>query len=337
MNEAKWCALNNAITTHMNSAKDATYDLNESEMRGKPGVDAALDYMNKSIKKAIDECVPARCRSTEIKRRVSDDTRSLYEERTRRFSAISAKGGKISKSMRRRWNNKIKKANLKDYNDWIEKMAGSMEQAYAKGDTKAIFEVVRKISGTTKPFSSKAPSKTKQGELILGHEELAEMWRDFLEGKFKETDAEKNDRHYDDIGAQIDEDPLTKDAFLKAVARLKNGKACGPDGIPGEVFKNCDAASTALFQLLCRMWELEYVPEELVRAAFVMIYKKEDTDNPSNYRCIDLLPHSYKVLSIIMLDRIVKECSDFLSDWHAGFRQGRGCRDNVLLLRVMMH
>ena len=156
------------------------------------------------------------------------------------------------------------------------------------------------VGRQAKPFSVKAPSKTKQGELILDHEDLTEMWCGFLEGKFKSTDAKKNDRHYDDIGAQIDEDPVTKEAFLKAVARLKNGKACGPDDIPGEVFKNCDAApTTALFQLLCRMWEeLEYVPEELVRAAFIMIYKNEDTDNPSNYRCIGLLPHSYKVLSI---------------------------------------
>ena len=84
------------------------------------------------------------------------------------------------------------------------------------------------------------------------------------------------------------------------------------------------------------MWELEYVPEKLVRAAFVILHKKADTNDPSNYRCIGLLPHSYKVLSIIMLDRIVRECSHFLSDWQAGFRQQRGCRDNILLLRVMI-
>ena len=60
------------------------------------------------------------------------------------------------------------------------------------------------------------------------------------------------------------------------------------------------------------MWELEYVPDALVRAAFVMLYKKGSVEDPKNYRCIGLLPHSYKVLSIIMLDRIVKECGDFL-------------------------
>ena len=53
MNETTWCALNNEILTQMNSAEGATYDLQHSELTEKPGVAAALDYMNKSIKKAI--------------------------------------------------------------------------------------------------------------------------------------------------------------------------------------------------------------------------------------------------------------------------------------------
>ena len=116
---------------------------------------------------------------------------------------------------------------------------------------------------------------------------------------------------HENIDTQTDDDPLTKEAFLKAVARLKKGKACGPDGIPGEVFKHCDAASAALFTLLRRMWELEHVPDALVRAAFVILHKKASVKDPANYRCIGVLPYSYKVLSIIM---IVKECSDFLSE-----------------------
>ena len=31
----------------------------------------------------------------------------------------------------------------------------------------------------------------------------------------------------------------------------------------------------------------------------------------------------------------MKECERFLSDWQAGFRPERGCRDNVLLLRIL--
>ena len=56
---------------------------------------------------------------------------------------------------------------------------------------------------------------------------------------------------------------------------------------------------------------------------------------PNTGECIGLLPHVYKILSLVLLERIVKECSEFLSDWQAGFRPERGCRDNILLLCVL--
>ena len=35
------------------------------------------------------------------------------------------------------------------------------------------------------------------------------------------------------------------------------------------------------------------------------------------------------------MKRLVAECEDFLSEWQAGFRAERGCRDNILLLSAL--
>ena len=51
-------------------------------------------------------------------------------------------------------------------------------------------------------------------------------------------------------------------------------------------------------------------------------------------RVIGLLNHAYKILSVCILNRLVAETDWFLSEWQAGFRSDRGCRDNTLLLRV---
>lgn len=100
-------------------------------------------------------------------------------------------------------------------------------------------------------------------------------------------------------------DPLTEEAFVRALIKLKKGKACGPDNIPGEVYCNCESAARELYELLSIIWEREYVPPELVRAAFVMIFKNKGSHNdPTKYRCIGLLPHAYKILSLVMLERI---------------------------------
>ena len=85
--------------------------------------------------------------------------------------------------------------------------------------------------------------------------------------------------------------------------KLKKGKACGPDGIPAEVLLNCESAARELYNLLKLIWEREYVPPTLVRAAFVMLYKnKGNINDVTKYRCLALLPHAYKVLSLVMLE-----------------------------------
>ena len=78
------------------------------------------------------------------------------------------------------------------------------------------------------------------------------------------------------------------------------------------------------------------MPKTLVLCVFVMIYKRKGSqDDPDKYRAIGLLNHSYKILSVCLLHRLVAETDWFLSEWQAGFRSQRGCRDQVLLLRVI--
>ena len=132
-----------------------------------------------------------------------------------------------------------------------------------------------------------------------------------------------------------EEDQLTIKEYLDAVARMKNGKAVGPDWVAAEVFKHSKLARDELYCFLQQVWRHECVPKNLVLGMFVMLHKKGSCDELSNYRALCMLNHAYKILSICLLKRIVAETEWFLSDWQAGFRGGRGCRDNILLLRVI--
>ena len=74
----------------------------------------------------------------------------------------------------------------------------------------------------------------------------------------------------------------------------------------------------------------------LVLCMFVMVYKKKgSSEDCSKYRALGLLNHAYKIMAICLLNRMNTETDWFLSEWQAGFRSKRGCRDNVLLLRVI--
>ena len=337
MTDEKWSELNEIIADNLLKHKESnTASHAECASQAESSPDSHLTRMNTCIQAAIQTCVPSKKRLSDVKRETSERTRQIYEARAQKFSKIAEQGGTVTKQLRKRWNRKIRDANLRDYNDWLDSMATKMEEADRRGDSETIFRIVKIVSGLMTTATSQAPSVDSQGDLILDHQKLAAVWQDFLQGKFKATDAESKRDPYEELGPQLVADPLTEQAFVRALQKLKKGKACGPDGIPGEVFLNCESAARELYNLLKTIWEREYVPPELVRAAFIMIFKnKGSRDDPSKYRCIGLLPHAYKILSLVMLERIMNECAEFLSDWQAGFRPERGCRDNILLLRVL--
>ena len=104
--------------------------------------------------------------------------------------------------------------------------------------------------------------------------------------------------------------------FDKAVSRMSNGKATGPDGIiPVETIKYSKSVKDTLFSIMSAIWDTEMMSVDFVDAKFFMFFKNKDsTNNPSKYRCITLLNHSYKILSQIIQARLMTLCEDFLAD-----------------------
>ena len=93
----------------------------------------------------------------------------------------------------------------------------------------------------------------------------------------------------------------------------------------------------ALFKIIVSIWEQERLPKDFAQAKFTMLFKnKGSDDDPSKYRCIALLNHAYKILSRIIMLRLVQKSELHLQDWQAGFRPGRGCRDNLLIIIIII-
>ena len=114
---------------------------------------------------------------------------------------------------------------------------------------------------------------------------------------------------------------MSRKEFDEAVESMKTGKAQGADGIPAEVWAGSKQARQILFEFLQKIRLKEQVPENLAVCIFIMLYKnKGSPDDFAKYRAIGLLNHAYKIMSTILLRRIVKECASFFSEWQAGFR-----------------
>ena len=74
----------------------------------------------------------------------------------------------------------------------------------------------------------------------------------------------------------------------------------------------------------------------LERSVFIPIPKKGNAKECSNYRTIALISHTSKVILKIFQARLQQYVNRELPDVQAGFRKGRGIRDQIANIRWIM-
>ena len=70
-------------------------------------------------------------------------------------------------------------------------------------------------------------------------------------------------------------------------------------------------------------------PQDLKRSVFIPVPKKGNAKECSNYRTIAVISHASKMMLKILQARIQQYMNRELPDVQAGFRKGRGTRDQI--------
>ena len=78
-----------------------------------------------------------------------------------------------------------------------------------------------------------------------------------------------------------------------------------------------------MLELLNHWWREEDMPEEMLKARVVLIYKKGDTNKYANYRPISLLNTMYKLFAAVLQRRIAETLDTDLQETQYGFRRER--------------
>jgi len=76
------------------------------------------------------------------------------------------------------------------------------------------------------------------------------------------------------------------------------------------------------------------VPSHSISA--LPIYKKGDVTDCNNYRGISLLPTTYKILSNILLSRLIPYAEEVNGDHQFGFRRNRSTTDHIFCIRQIL-
>ena len=75
--------------------------------------------------------------------------------------------------------------------------------------------------------------------------------------------------------------------------------------------------------------EMQQWPQDWKRSVFILIPKKGNAKECSNYHTIALISHASKVMLKIFQARLQQYVNHELPDVQAGFRKGRGTRDQI--------
>ena len=102
------------------------------------------------------------------------------------------------------------------------------------------------------------------------------------------------------------------------------------DGIPVELFQILKDDAVKVLHSICQQtWKIQQWPQDWKRSVFIPIPKKGNVKECSNYHTITLISHASKVMLKILQTRIQQYVNHELPDVQAGFRKGRGTRDQI--------
>ena len=122
-----------------------------------------------------------------------------------------------------------------------------------------------------------------------------------------------------------------------ALESTTTNKASGGDGISDELFQILkDDAVKVLHSIYQQIWKTQQWPHDWKRSVFIPIPKKGNAKERSNYCTIALISHASKVMLKILQARLQQYVNRELPDVQAGFRKGRGTRDQIANIRWIM-
>ena len=115
-----------------------------------------------------------------------------------------------------------------------------------------------------------------------------------------------------------------------ALGSITKNKASGGAGIPVELFQILkDDAVKVLYSICQQIWKTQQWLQDWKRSVFIPIPKKDKPKECSKYRTIALISYASKVMLKILKAKLQQDVNRELPDVQAGFREGRGTRDQI--------
>ena len=139
-----------------------------------------------------------------------------------------------------------------------------------------------------------------------------------------------NELDYYDDAISYPEPDILECKVKRALRSTAVNKASGCDEIPAELFKSLKEDATKVLHSLCQqVWKIQQWLQDWKRSIFIPISKTGSTKGCVNHWAIAIISHANKVMLKILHARLKHYVNQELPDVQAGFRKGRGTRDQI--------
>ena len=197
------------------------------------------------------------------------------------------------------------------------------------GKTRDLFKKIRDTKGTlhAKMGSMKPKDGLRNGMDLTKAEDIKKRWQEYTEELYKK-DLHDPDNH---SGVITHPEPDILEREVKwALESITMNKATGGDRIPVELFQILKDDAVKVLHSICQhIWKTQQWPQDWKSSVFNPIPKKGNAKECSNYHTIALISYASKVMLKILQARFQQYMNHELPDVQAGFRKGRGTRDQI--------
>ena len=240
---------------------------------------------------------------------------------------------KVGSAERERLESKIRLECKRAKEKWYSDKCAEIENLEKRKNMRLMHEKVKELTDRKRNIRNGSGCiMSKDGELLFEKSAVKERWVQYIHDLYKD---EKRGIRPDYVG---DDGPsITQDEVSEAIKKMKDRKATGVDEIPTECLKALDTTSLKILtDLFNKIYKTGYIPNDLAQSIFITIPKKPKALECSDFRTISLMSHVMKALLKIILARNEKKVEAEISENQSGFRPGKGTREGIFNLRIII-
>ena len=220
--------------------------------------------------------------------------------------------------------------------EWYKDRCNEIEELERKHKAMALHQKVKELTDRRRNIKNRSGCiKDKDGELLFEKEKISERWVEYIRTLY--SDDNRSELGNEDTDTEEEGPPIMKEEVCNALKSMRDGKACGVDGISTECLKALNDTSVEVLMDLCnKIYQSGYIPEDMMKSIFVTLPKKPNALNCSEHRTISLMSHVMKLLLKIILNRNDHRIEKEISSCQSGFRPGMGTREGIFNIRTII-